>query len=291
MSDKPSHQPGIENEPHLSGQGLRGFRPDPTEAKAAYRLAQQAPDSPGVRAHHDVFDEPALRVRPGERIDRDWSCDACGYNLRGTNVGDPCPECGKKSLLAPTTDTQGTGYSAWLTESIAQTSATRSWTVVLGVMALGGPWAVLGALIATYGGLMALVVIGPAVEEVMKIGLIALLIEVRPYLLRSRAQIYAAAAGSGLMFAVIENLIYLNVYIPNPSPGIIAWRWVVCTALHVGCTTVAAVGAVAVWKKVIAERRRPPRGPIELRWLVLAIVLHGAYNGIVTVAELSGFDF
>ncbi|MBB6430692.1 PrsW family glutamic-type intramembrane protease [Algisphaera agarilytica] len=285
---KPKHQPGIENEPHLSGQP---FTPDPAEARAVQKLSRQGPDAAGVQAHHDVFDEPVMRVRPGELITRDWSCDQCGYNLRGTKVGEPCPECGHKLLLAPTTDTQGTGYSAWLVDRMALTSAAKSWGVVLGIMALGGPWAVLGAFIATFGGVLAIVVVGPAVEEVMKIGLIALIIEVRPYLFRSRGQIYAAAVGSGLMFAVIENLIYLNIYFPNPGADLIAWRWVVCTALHVGCSAVAAIGAVAVWQTVVGERRRPRRGPVELRWLVLAILIHGAYNAAVTVAEVGGYIF
>ncbi|MEO1235777.1 MAG: PrsW family glutamic-type intramembrane protease [Planctomycetota bacterium] len=292
---KPPHHPGLEHEPHLraSDSGQQHFTPDASEHAADRRLAAAGPDAPAVRARHDVFDEPTMRATVGTPIDRDWSCDACGFNLRGLAVGHACPECGHPIRLAPTpapapgttpgttpgsaSSERGQGYAAWLTECQAQTSAARTWLVTLGIALAGGPWAVLGALLSTFGGTIAIIVVAPVVEEVMKVALITLLIETRPYLLRTRAQIYAAAAGSGLAFATIENLIYLNLYIPNPTPDIIAWRWIVCTVLHVGCALVAAVGADRVWRQTLTERR-PPTAPIRLRWLVLAIALHGTYN-------------
>lgn len=300
MADPPldPKRQGIEGEPHLRPRypGTGGFAPDPREVRAERALTRSGPDGPAAAADQDVFDEPAFRATRGTPIVSDFSCPACEFNLRGLQVGMDCPECGQLIHLGPpgnyphASGPGGTGYAAWLGQRMAESSAARSWAVVLGIVLLGGPWAVIGALLSTWGGLMAIVVVAPAVEEVMKIGLIALLIETRPYLLRSRTQIFLAAAGSGLMFAVIENLIYLNLYIPDPGPGIIAWRWIVCTALHVGCSSVAAVGAVRVWHKVVHERRKPD-GPIDLRWLVLAIVLHGTYNAAVTVAEMSGFAF
>lgn len=290
---RPQHDPSIEHEPHLRAGGVQ---PDPREGRAIERLIHDGPDTPAAEASHDVLDEPAHRTTSGTPITRDLSCPGCQFNLRGLAVGMDCPECGQPILLSPTPDAAerggiaGSGYASWLTHQLAATPAWKSWTVIAGIVLLGGPWAVLGALLSTWGGIMAIIVVGPAVEEVMKIGLIALLIETRPYLLRSRTQIFVAAAGSALMFAVIENLIYLNLYIPNPTPGITAWRWSACTALHVGCTSVAAVGALKVWRQVMAERRKPD-APIDLRWLVAAIVIHGTYNATVTVAELSGFAF
>jgi hypothetical protein len=285
---RPPRDPGVEHEPHRR-QG--GFAADPREAKVAGKLARQ-PDDAAQLAEQDVFDEPALRMTPGVAIGRDWSCDGCGFNLRGAIVGSDCPECGRAIEFAPPPDggEGGRGYASWLGTGRQRTSASKSWGIVLLIALLGGPWAVLGALVSTWGGWLALVVVGPAVEEVMKVALIALLIETRPYLFKFRGQIAVAAAGSGLMFAVIENLIYLNVYLPDPSATIIAWRWIVCTALHVGCSAVAGVGAMRVWDKLMAERRRPD-GPVDLRWLVAAIVIHGAYNAAVTVAELSGVAF
>lgn len=37
---------------------------------------------------------------PGTGQPRRYACSACGYNLVGVRIGDPCPECGKLFLLS-----------------------------------------------------------------------------------------------------------------------------------------------------------------------------------------------
>ena len=58
-------------------------------------------------------------------------------------------------------------------------------------------------------------------------------------------------------------------------------------ALHVGCTLVAGIGAANVWHKQITQLRRVPI-PVDMRYLVAAIVIHGLYNGAATLFEVSG---
>src|SRR5690606_24890587 len=99
-----------------------------------------------------------------------------------------------------------------------------------------------------------------------------------------------AAVASAVGFAVIENLLYLGVYISGPSLGLVLWRWIVCTGLHLTCTLIAAEGAVAVWRHT-DEQQREPMLKHMYRPMTAAIVIHAAYNAIVTFAYLEGLAF
>jgi hypothetical protein len=281
---------GIEHEPALN-LGL-GSESDASEAKAQRILGRSAKRDARQAYEHSVFDELAYLPddldRPA-RIDRDFSCSACGYNLRGSVLGRPCSECGAVQYERPSS-TDREGYAHWLAARMRDTSQAKSWGVVAVIVVLSGLWSVFGAFWnANVGGcssFFTLAVWAPAVEEVMKIALIAVIIERSPHLFTSRAQILVAAIGAGLMFAIIENLLYLFVYIPNPDRWLVIWRWTVCVALHVGCTLVAGVGAAKVWHQQTTQMRRVAV-PVDMRYLVAAILIHGGYNGTVTIMEVS----
>jgi RsiW-degrading membrane proteinase PrsW (M82 family) len=89
---------------------------------------------------------------------------------------------------------------------------------------------------------------------------------------------------------VVENLLYLFVYIKDPTPTLVVWRWSVCVALHVGCTMIAARGIVAVWHDTITKGAQPSIAHAT-RWLIVAMVVHGAYNGVVIFLKLSEYEF
>jgi len=124
----------------------------------------------------------------------------------------------------------------------------------------------------------------------MKIALPLWLVEKRPWMYRNGGQILICALASGLMFAVVENVVYLNVYIPDPSAGLIQWRWTICVLLHSGCSTVAGIGAWRIWSR-FQHHQRAPHLADGASWFVAAIVLHGLYNATVTLLELSGLGF
>jgi RsiW-degrading membrane proteinase PrsW (M82 family) len=128
------------------------------------------------------------------------------------------------------------------------------------------------------------IVFGPTVEEVMKIGVASLVVETRPYLFKRVEQLQVATVGTALLFAAIENVVYLYVYHPNHSVEYAVWRWTVCVALHVGCTLVATRGLAAVWRQAVREYR-PPKLAQGVRWLVVAIVIHGSYNAAALMHE------
>jgi hypothetical protein len=58
--------------------------------------------------------------------------------------------------------------------------------------------------------------------------------------------------------------------------------------LHAICSFAAGLGLVRMWSHAIAHRTRPKvahAAPL----IITAIVVHGAYNGAVTIAELAGW--
>jgi len=244
------------------------------------------------QARHSVYNE--LAIFPSKDtacrvIDRDWSCSKCGTNLRGSPADSPCPDCGKVPRELPT-PLDKPGYGSWLQEKIGRTPVAVGWLVAAAIAVLGGLWAVIGAIFAGQAGASGVIIFRPIAEEVMKIGLVVAVIETRPFLFSNKAQIVIAAIGSALGFAVIENLMYLNVYVPSPSPGLVTWRWTVCVSLHTGCTIIASLGAIRVWRRTISELRQPSV-TAALGPLVVAAVVHSTYNGIAMALQMAGFEF
>jgi DNA-directed RNA polymerase subunit RPC12/RpoP len=279
---KRDHDPSVEREPHLSGAPAE---PDPSERvvdASSRRACNRTGDDP-YSAGQSVFDEPdILPGRAAELITQDWTCSQCGYNLRGLETGHRCPECGHVELYRPPPP-GASSFSDWYRRKREAVSPAMSWAAVLAAAVLGGPWAVFGAFIS--GGIpnpLSVVLFGPAVEEVLKIAAVAVLVEARPYLIKRAEQITTAALLSAFLFAVIENILYLQWYVAAPSLALVLWRWLVCTALHMTCTWIAIGGLVAVWQRTDAELRKPRLGQ-TIRPVTHAIILHGVYNASVLI--------
>jgi hypothetical protein len=250
---KPNHDHGIENEPQY---GRKRARPDPSEAKAdrTLRKAREKPDLDREEAEHSVFNEPAY-LEGVDRVDPNWP-----------------------------------SYRRWLHRNLETADPERAWRLAFLLMLAGGPWAVLGAFYAGGAGLLAIVVWGPVCEEIMKVAILATVIEFRPFKFTSRAQIHLAAMGSGLGFAIVENILYLNVYIDDPEPSLALWRWTICVALHVGCSLVASLGIASMWERSIETLSRP-RMRVAFQSIIAAIVIHSAYNGLAMLLAIAGVDF
>ncbi len=271
------------------------------------------PQDPKEKAKHSIFAEPAFvacQTDPPYIIDHDLPCPACGFNRRGLQADRPCPECGHhpgtlkgieelarhsvfndETILPPESVPSAQhriDYAGWLARRIEHTPALLGWLLVLGIAVFGGVWAVIGAMLSGSSSAIGVVVVGPVTEEIMKIALIVIVIETRPYLFSSRKQILFAAVGSALGFAIIENGIYLDALIDDPSPQLIAWRWQVCTALHVGCTVIASLGAMRMWRLTVTELRQPRIGPAVP---TIAVAVHGLYNAFAVIFELVAEPF
>lgn len=272
----------VRHEPQWQSERKRA---DASEKRAEDTLRREScREETTYRDGRSVYDEPdVFPNRPQEVIDQDWSCSRCGYNLRGLPAHHRCPECGHRELYRPP-PAGSHSYRAWFESRAVGVTPAKAWAVALAAALVGGVVAVLTALLGTDplavpggGPVLLVVVFGPAVEETMKIAAAAYVVEVRPYLLRRIEQLQVAAIGAALLFAVIENVMYLYIRVRNPSVEYMLWRWIVCTALHVVCTLVAARGLAEVWRRAVTEYR-PPQFTLGLRWLVVAIIIHGCYN-------------
>lgn len=250
--------PSIENEPHLRQEE---FAPDASEQAADRVLPPAERASEDEQVAHSVWNEPAL----------------AGHFQQTGQTPDP-----------------RLTYRAWLERKIEATDPLTTWLVTLGIALSAGPWAVLGALLTPpeQGGLQLVMVtvVGPLTEEVMKIAVALWVVEKRPYLYGSAFQIGFCAVAGGLAFAVIENLLYLYVYIPDASAALAAWRWSVCTVLHMGCSFIAGLGLVRIWQRTL-QTKTPPELTRGIPLLITAVVVHGLYNGSVLVLEQTILQF
>lgn len=279
------------------GYNLRGMAIGDACPECGKAIASAAKNGPTDRdeALHSVHNELAMfppDAGEGESrqvYERDWSCPKCNYNLRGCVIAAPCPECGDIARQLPPS-LEKTSYGKWLKEKIAATSTAKTWGVVLIVMVVGGPWSILGAFFqnsvsAAWLGILVAVFVAPPVEEMMKMAAAAYVVEVKPYLFKNRLQIIMSGIAAGLAFGLLENVYYINVVFPQLedmgqeiTPGLIAFRWIVCTLLHVTCSTIASFGMARIWQKATTELREP-RFADGFPLLVTAMVLHGVYNG------------
>lgn len=245
-----SRDHSIDAEPHSQD---RSFEADPSERRAETRLRRESTRATDDEAvEHTVWDEVAL------------SSELAGAAADGELT-----------------------YARWLRQRQAETSWTKSLAVTLLIVLIAGPWGVIGALAAGgegVTGLAMVVFIGPVTEEIMKVAAALWVVEKRPYLFKSLWQILLCAVAGGAAFGFIENLMYLYVYLPEHSAKLAAWRWTVCTGLHMNCSFVAGVGLARIWDNAVRESQRPQLW-LGVPWLVIAMIAHGAYNAAVTLAE------
>ncbi len=149
---------------------------------------------------------------------------------------------------------------------------------------LGGILAIPGVFI---GGspqstmLLNVIFFGPMVEEVMKQAGMIWLLEKRPWYLARSWQFPVAGALGGFLFATLENIVYRYLYLVRLEPAeldrVMAFRLVMCTALHVGCSLVSSLGMMHAWQKMRREGR-PFLLTDCLAGLFTAIGIHGLYN-------------
>ncbi|MGQ9631003.1 MAG: PrsW family glutamic-type intramembrane protease [bacterium] len=154
------------------------------------------------------------------------------------------------------------------------------------LIALGGgiatvPIAIVREWIAGSWGIVDLVIIAPVVEEICKQGATYFMLLKMPSIEIPMAVGGIYGALSGLSFATVENLLYIFVYIEDPTPELIRFRLVYGTLLHAGCSALMGV--------FVARAFDRDAKPDHLRYGILvwgaapAIAIHGVFNLLVTL--------
>ena len=170
-------------------------------------------------------------------------------------------------------------YHEWIRGQKAEQTPVKTWIRTLLLSLFAGPLAIATALFTGHpgAGILLIVVVGPLIEEIGKILLPLMVMEKNPVKFSCRLQLIVCAVAGGLVFSVIENFIYLNIYFPDAGPELIRWRWSVCVMLHSGCSLIAGMGIAKSWKES-EQNTQPPKYETAVPLLITAIVLHGSYN-------------
>lgn len=206
------------------------------------------------------------------------------------NASDDAGVWGEPALAsAPSAECSRREHRAWLAGQWDAAATTTHHAVLIALVATSGLIAVATALIKGTLGLAVLaVVIGaPVIEEVAKSMGPLMVLEKRPWLFGSASSIVSVGIASGLVFATIENLLYFFVYIPEEelTPGLVYWRLIACTLLHVACATISCTGLARGWKRAAGQKAAFNAGS-SVSWLFAAIAVHGLYNLGAVVYDL-----
>ena len=224
------------------------------------------------RDPHSVSAEPHLGTpaRAKDAVDHEVWSEPC--RPAGARAADP-----SKTLCGQ------------LRQQWGRVSWGRSWGVVAALSLVAGPFAILAAFLKTSAptGLLAALIAAPLVEELGKAVVPLMVLERRPYLFAAGGQLVLVGAFSGLVFAAIENALYLHVFVGDPTASLRAWRWGICTAVHVGCSSIAGLGLRRMWR---AARALSSLAGMSLAapCLIAAMIVHGAYNAAAIALERTG---
>ena len=213
----------------------------------------------------DINDEPALC----------GTLETCDESSSNGIWGEPA------LADAAAADAERSRHRAWLAEQWSRTSEKTRFGVFILLCAFSGLAAILCAMLKeSFGyGVLLIAVAAPVAEEMSKAILPLMVLEKRPWLFGSYSSIVLVGLLSGAVFASVENALYFFYYIPSEklTQGIILWRLIVCTAMHIGCAALACSGLARAWRRA-RERRAEFETAVAMPRIVAAVVVHGGYN-------------
>ena len=215
-------------------------------------------------------------------------CTSCGSIVKrraelcmkcGVRVGMPrAVQAGTPEPSSPTTTMDEAGQ---LRQLARQPTPLAALVVILGSL-LGIP-AVFQVELPTWGPLAAWLW-APVAEEVFKpIGVYVLLIR-WPATLANRTFTALLSALAGLSFGLIESTIYMTIYFPDHTQEELLIRYTVPVMLHIVASFIYGLG---INQELLSSIKRG--GPFHFsNWFffLLAIVIHGVYNIVVTIYEI-----
>ena len=130
----------------------------------------------------------------------------------------------------------------------------------------------------------------PLIEEALKPSGIYLALLWWPRAMRGQLFTALLCALSGLVFGIIESLVYVTLYVDNPSDEFIVFRFSVPLGLHALCSYLVGLGLnqrVIDW-----AAGRAPLPKASRNFYIAAVIIHGTYNFTAVILAITGvIDF
>lgn len=147
---------------------------------------------------------------------------------------------------------------------------------------------ILGAAIQELqaGGLLLAFVGAPIIEEIVKPVGVYYLAARRPWLLRNRLYTAFLAAIAGLVFGVVESLMYVHVYVREHSEAYVVYRFSVTLAVHMAASFIVGLGIGP--RLLVALRGETQFFRGGTLFYVAGISLHACYNIVAVVLSATG---
>ena len=163
------------------------------------------------------------------------------------------------------------------------------WRTLAPLIALGGGvLGILGAIIQelSHGSLLAAFVAAPMIEEIMKPAGVYILLVRWPKVLTSRLYTAFLAALGGLAFALVENIMYLQLYFPEHTQTLVVFRYSACLTMHMVCSFILGFG---INQKLLAS----VRGEIPLlkgnkKFFFIPMIIHSLFNIMAVLIQSLG---
>ena len=164
--------------------------------------------------------------------------------------------------------------------------------LAVAVALLGGVLGILGALVQEFraGGFLLLPFLGaPIIEELVKPSGVYLLLARWPRLLRGQLHTALLAAAAGLSFGVIEAVVYVTLYVPDPPSWFVTYRFTVPLFLHATASFIVGLGinqGLLGWASGGSPLPKASRN-----FYLAGIGLHAVFNTTVMALAIAGvFD-
>lgn len=132
-----------------------------------------------------------------------------------------------------------------------------------------------------YGGVAVAFVGAPMIEEALKPSGLYLLLAKWPHALAGRIHIALLSALAGITFGLVENALYLKVYFPEHSHGLMLFRFAAGLPLHAAASFIFGLG---INRSLIAAMNGEiPFSAVRKRFFIAAMALHASFNIAVTI--------
>jgi RsiW-degrading membrane proteinase PrsW (M82 family) len=159
---------------------------------------------------------------------------------------------------------------------------------------IGGALGIIGALfqeMQTTTTFLLLPFLGaPIIEEALKPSGIYLTLLWWPRALDNQLFTAILCSISGFVFGVIESLVYVIVYVEDPSDGFILYRFTVTLALHAVASFVVGLGInrrILDWAAGRTKLAKPSRN-----FYIAGVAIHAIYNTTAVILSIAGvLDF